>query len=288
MDGVEIRAATAADQDGIHALAAAYGNLGHWPQRPDYLDHELATGILMVATRDGAVAGFAGLLERGEVAYLADLFVRQHLVGKGIGRALLEAAFGAGRAPVRATCASGDPRAVPLYVSFGMRPVAPLLYLSGDRAAGLRLPVEATLEEAKPDDPEVIDLDARVGPRRRAPDLAFLADAGALAMVTREGSDAVGAAVVRISPVTGSAHAREAFVAPSFAVSEEAARRVVLAAAWEGVTRADAVHAAVPGPHPALGPMLAAGFRIADRDTVMASRLDLFDLTRQVPSPELG
>src|SRR5437764_308812 len=63
VEGVEVRAATAADQDGIHALAAAYGNLGHWPQRPDYLDHELATGILMVATRDGAVAGFAGLLE---------------------------------------------------------------------------------------------------------------------------------------------------------------------------------------------------------------------------------
>ena len=71
-------------------------------------------------------------------------------------------------------------------------------------------------------------------------------------------------------------------------MSEEAARRVVLAAAWEGATRADVVHAAVPGPHPALGPMLAVGFRIADRDTVMASRLDLFDLTRQVPSPELG
>src|SRR5207237_1173602 len=163
------------------------------PERPDYLDHELATGTLVVATSRGDVVGFAGVLERGEVAYLADLFVRRDLVGKGVGRALLDAAFGAGNAPVRAVCAAGDPRAA-------------------------------------------------------------------------------GAAVVRVTPVTGSTHAREAFVAPSFAASEGAARGVLVGAVWEGATRADAVHAAVPGPHPALAPLLASGFRIVDRDTVMASR----------------
>jgi GNAT superfamily N-acetyltransferase len=287
---MEVRAATAADMDGVRILADAYGNLSHWPMRPDYLDHELAADGLWVADDGDEVVGFAGVLERGEVAYLADLFVRQDLLGKGIGRALLEAAFGGADAPVRATCASGDPRALPLYVSFGMRPIAPLLYLSGDRASGLRVPMGdgEGLREAAPDDPQVVDLDAAVGGRRRDADLAFLGDAGALAFVLRDGREAVAAAIVRISAVTGSMHAREAFVAPSFARSEEAAARVTLSTVVEGAGRADAVHVVVPGPHPALGPLLAGGFRIVDRDTVMASRLDLFDLTRQVPSPELG
>src|SRR5437764_5085745 len=55
VEGLEVRPATGGDQDGIHALANAYGNLGHWPERPDYLDHELATGTLVVATSRGDV-----------------------------------------------------------------------------------------------------------------------------------------------------------------------------------------------------------------------------------------
>jgi GNAT superfamily N-acetyltransferase len=288
VNDVDVRPATASDQDGVHALAASYGNLSHWPERPDYLDHELASGILVVAEAEGAVVGFAGVLERGDVAFLADLFVRQDLVGRGIGRALLDVAFEHGPAPVRATCASGDPRALPLYESFGMRPIAPLLYLSGDRAAGLRLEPDGSSESCAPDDPEVVDLDARTGPRRRAEDLAFLVKAGASAVVVRTAEETAGAAMVRVSHVTGSAHAREAFVSPSFALTEEAAGRVVLSAASDGASRSEAVHAAIPAPHPALGPMLEAGFRIVDRDTLMASRVDVFDLRRCMPSPELG
>jgi GNAT superfamily N-acetyltransferase len=288
VEGVEVRPATRSDQDGVHALAASYGNLSHWPERPDYLDHELATGILVVAVSEDTVVGFAGVLERGEVAFLADLFVHVDLLGRGIGRAILDVAFDHAPAPLRATCASGDPRAVPLYESFGMRPIAPLLYLSGDRAAGLRLEVDEMVEPSTVDDPEVIELDARTGPRRRAQEFAFLSKAGAFAMVARAGGEAAGAAVVRVSRVAGSGHPREAFVSPSFARTEEAAGRAVLGAARVGATRAEAVHAAIAEPHPALGPMLDAGFRIVDRDTIMASRADLFDVTRCAPSPELG
>ncbi len=289
---IEVRPATASDLDGVHALAASYGNLSHWPERPDYLDHELAAGILMVAVEEGEVLGFAGVLERGDLAFLADLFVRRDLVGKGIGRSLLDAAFQAGSASARATCASADPRAVPLYESFGMRPIAPLHYLSGGRAPALGVLAGErsgdALQAMAPDDPVVVDLDARTGPRRRAVDLSFIAGAGAVAMVAREDGSPVGAAIVRISPVTGSALAREAFVSPSFAISDGGARRVMSEAVREAATRADAVHATVPGPHPALGPLLEAGLRIVDQDTVMATRADLFDLTRCVPSPELG
>jgi len=45
---------------------------------------------------------------------------------------------------------------------------------------------------------------------------------------------------------------------------------------------------ALPGPHPALRPLLAAGLRIAEQDTLMASRPDVLDLERYVPHADLG
>jgi hypothetical protein len=41
----------------------------------------------------------------------------------------------------------------------------------------------------------------------------------------------------------------------------------------------------LPGPHPALRPLLDAGARIRDRDTFMASQPDLVDPTRLLPHP---
>jgi hypothetical protein len=45
---------------------------------------------------------------------------------------------------------------------------------------------------------------------------------------------------------------------------------------------------ALPGPHPAVPPLLAAGFRITDVDTFMASELDAWDLQRYWPAPDVG
>ena len=42
------------------------------------------------------------------------------------------------------------------------------------------------------------------------------------------------------------------------------------------------------GPHPATAILVAAGFRIEDMDTFMASRVGLIDLARYCPSMELG
>src|SRR3954452_22848059 len=126
---MEVRRAGAADLPAVRAIAEGYGNLEEWPRRPDYLDHELERDALWVALDAGEVAGFAGVLVDGEVAHLADLFVRPDRLGSGVGSALLAAALPRDRTLV--TFSSADPRALPLYVRAGMRPLAPLLYLTG-------------------------------------------------------------------------------------------------------------------------------------------------------------
>jgi hypothetical protein len=58
------------------------------------------------------------------------------------------------------------------------------------------------------------------------------------------------------------------------------------------VAAASAAHGAaelaLPGPHPALRPLLEAGFRTYAMDTYMASRRGVHDLERYVPNPDLG
>ena len=48
------------------------------------------------------------------------------------------------------------------------------------------------------------------------------------------------------------------------------------------------VKLAIPGPHPALQPLLEAGLRIVDADTYMATEPGLDDLERRIPHPDLG
>ena len=64
------------------------------------------------------------MLDTGRARMLADLFVEPGRLGTGLGRPLLSALFE--DAPVRATFASSDPRALPLYVRAGMTPAVDL------------------------------------------------------------------------------------------------------------------------------------------------------------------
>ena len=48
------------------------------------------------------------------------------------------------------------------------------------------------------------------------------------------------------------------------------------------------VKLAIPGPHPALQPLLEAGLRVADADTYMATEPGIDDLERWIPHPDLG
>jgi GNAT superfamily N-acetyltransferase len=249
-----IRQAAADDLPAVRALAGRYGLLAEWPVRPDWLDHLLAGGGLWIARAgDGAIAGFCGIADDGGVVHLSDLFVDPDTLGRGTGKALLEAAFP--REGVRTTFSSGDPRALPLYTRAGLRPLAPMLYLKGavpGGAAVQRIPVEAV-------------------PAERPATLAFLAGAGGYALRAGEGT-----AVLRPLPDS-------VLLGPAVAGADDLLALVGAASAAHGI-----VKLAIGGPHPGLEALLEAGLRIVDSDTYMASAPGVVDLERRLPHPDLG
>ncbi len=277
-----VRPATAGDLPGARAVAEAHGDVFE-PDRPDNLTHELEQGRLVVAADASGVVGFGGALERGGVTYLADLFLLPDRLGLGIGSAIMGELFPRARTP-RFTFASGDPRALPLYVRFGMRPLTPLLYLRGDPATFGRLPhLDATLQEAEPGG--IVALDGWAFGRERRQDLAFMQAAGWTGLVARRGRGVVGYGFLRVAPRRDGPRA---LINPSGADSEENLAAVTFALLRRAAPLAPVVNIAVLGTHPALPALLAAGFRVEDRDTSMASDPRLIDGTRYGPSPVIG
>ena len=302
---LRVRPATGEDDGPIREISVAYDNLDSWPARPDFLDHEFATGRIYVAEDDGGVVGFGGSFDRREVVYLADLFVRPEAVGRGVGATLLERIFD--RGTVRMTSASGDPRALPLYVRFGMWPLMPALYLRGPAAAATAA-AEAMGASGGPDvrvgvadSATIAALDADVCGRPRPEEHEFLRSlpgAEGLMVISGDRPVAYGWTRVVTVPVGDRVEAR-AYIAPVGARTPEAMTRMtgeLLGRAADAVPEraasvgspVAAVSLLVLGPHPGLPAMLAAGFRVVDRDTFMCSRVDLIDGRRYALSPELG
>jgi GNAT superfamily N-acetyltransferase len=312
-----VRPAEPGDLPAVRAILAAYGNLQDWPQRPDYLDHELTSGRLLVATDEGAgegVAAFGGACERGGVTYLSDLFVRPGLTGRGLGRALLEAILPADGELV--TFASSDPAAVALYCRFGMQPLAPLLYLRAEPAKPVagRLAAKAAAQAQAGAEPEaaaeaptagepaaaapraaggvqvadaaglrrVTAFDELISGRSRPQDHRFLASLGATALLVEGGY-----AWIRLTHQEGSA-GPAAHLGPLGGSDEGALTRATLAAIQFAAESAASINLALFGPHPCLADLLEAGFRLTDQDTFMATRHDLIDTRRYAPSPDLG
>jgi GNAT superfamily N-acetyltransferase len=243
---------------GVRTIATGYGNLGEWPARPDYLDFELDRSALWVACDADGVAGFAGVLVDGDYAHLADAFVRRDALGRGIGRALLDAALP--RSGTRVTFASRDERALPLYVRAGLQPLAPLLYLGGTIAGG------GTAERVEP--AALAVRDAAASGRARPAALDFLARAGAYGLAAGDRAYAI---------------VRDGHIGPAAGDATEILAFAAAASAAHGT-----VQLALPGPHPAVAPLLEAGLRVSDLDTYMASRPGVHDLTRYIPDPDLG
>ena len=279
-----VRDAEERDLESIRDIASSYGNLGSWPGRPDYLDHELTSGALAVCEDGGEVAGFGGVVPRGPVVHLADLFVRPDRLGKGIGKALLtEILPSEGE---RITFASSDPRALPLYVRFGMSPMAPLLYLTGNSQATRRLPDwGVTLVEAEP--AALTDHDRTASGRDRNQDLEFLQRAGGHCFLALHGKTVVGYGFCRLVEATEGVQS-EAFLGPVGAPDAVDAASTALALLGWAAGQAGEMTLPVFGPNRVLPVLLEAGFRIHDMDTFMASKEGLLDLQRYFPSAELG
>ena len=276
---VSIRPAAFADADGIKRVLAANDEaiLGAAVDvTGPYVRHVIGHAVSWVAELDGEIVGFGAVLDTGVSRHLADLFVEPGLVGRGIGGRLLDAAFGS--AQPRTTFASADQRALALYVRAGLTPWWVCLYLQGSstklpgttRTVTIRAAAWHTLAE----------LELAWTGAERAADHAFWAGrAGAESVVV---SDAGGPAAIASARdgERGTARVLDRLVVRPGVESVQP-----ILAAIHHIGRGGEVSLTIPGPNPVLPILLAAGFRIVDRDQFMASDPGLVDPARLLPNP---
>ena len=266
-----MRIRPAADEDLPAIAAIAVANDEGVGADPRYVSHLRNNGRFLVAEAGARVgdglAGYCGIRRTDEYTMLSDLFVDPERHGGGAGRRLLDHALD--EPGERLTFASRDPRAMSLYVRFGMVPRWPVLYLSGPPARSRVLRADRIpLAEAGAAEIELTGRD-------RTPDYAYWAtrpDATGLAV--RDGSTVVAAGAAGRNAVY------------HLVTADDHDPAATLAAAL-GALDGGRVSLCLPGPHPALPSLLEARWRIKDVDQYMSSRPDLLSVG-SVLSPSLA
>jgi GNAT superfamily N-acetyltransferase len=282
MTGIQVRAATEADVAAIGQVAVATGQDEEWSgSDPAYVAWLLASGRLLVAVRDGALAGFGATRRIGAgpaaVSMLCDLFVHPDAHGLGIGRAVLAELWR--DEPRRMTFSSLHAHALPLYTRFGVDAWWPLLYLAGPVAA-LRAPDGWSVSVSAPAEVAAAEL-GWTGVDRAADHQAWAARPhGFPAAVRREGVLVAAGTAAGDGEEFGIVHLA---VAPD--LDGDGACDAVLTV-LAGLDAPDGrAMVCLPAPHPAVRPLLAAGWRNDALDVFMATDPGLLDPRRAVPSP---
>jgi GNAT superfamily N-acetyltransferase len=284
-EGPVVRPATETDAPAITRILEANDEPVTWPDvpRPPYVEHLLTRPRMriVVGELDGSVAGVAGTIEFGgpDTRFLSDLYVDPAKQSRGLGSAMLDAAFEG--ADTRMTFSSRDPRALGAYIRHRMRPRWPLLYL--ELAAGLLGPHEHVVEVRPADVAETARRSLAWTGIDRSVDFAFygrLPEAAGFVVVIDGADAAIGWARRELAPPEGR-WLDHASIAPD--ADPVRAAFAVLRAAAAG----QRLGVAVPGLHPAVAPLLERGVLIGGQDTFCATDPDLFDPERIFPSPGL-
>ena len=287
---IAIRAATEADLPAINdvyyetEIGAERENAPPRRELACY-PHELRTGRMIVAERSGRVLGFSSTITRDDVTYLTELFIRPEAQERGLGQALLQTVLPP--QGVRCTMASTDPRAVALYTRFGMQPQWPNYWLFGS-TSGHPAPMggDITVEEARVDDSALLDWDAEMCGRRRPEDHRFwLQQAEAVPLWFLRGGTRIGYGYIQRRSTSSLWSPTTPTIGPLGAREEEDAPGIVAAAVGWVRRYADEARIVIPGPHPALRPLLEAGYRIVYVETFCSSATTpFFDPRRYLPS----
>jgi GNAT superfamily N-acetyltransferase len=291
-----IRPATLADVPAIARVASACDEPIETPGVPGspYAEHLLSRGRVFVAEGEGVVVGFSAVLDVGPSTHVSDLYVHPGARDRGVGKALLGEALAGAASPTM--FASGDPRAVPLAVRAGLRALWPDVYLEG-RAAGL--PVSTLLIEPASIEDAAAEETGLTGLDRLADHRYWGTRRGAVSFLVRDGGTTVGVGVAvnrRGRAGRWLSHLAIGRDADAAAVALAAVRATATGEPAGPPTPPDArphqageprTSVCVPGPHPALGPLLSAGFRVVDRETFLAVDPAIIDPERLLPDPNL-
>jgi GNAT superfamily N-acetyltransferase len=282
MTETSLHNAEPSDFAAIAKVAVATGQDEEWAGAdPAYLRYLMARGRLLVAVRDGAVAGYGATIRVGDgpaaVSMLCDLFIDPRVHGGGIGRAMLTELWR--DEPRRMTFSSMHALALPLYTRFGVDAWWPLLYLAGEVAA-VRAPAGWAVAPSTQE--QVAAAEQRwTGVDRTADHGAWAARPhGQPAAASRDGELLAAGTIAGHGGEYGLVHLA---VAPR--ASGEAARDAVLAVLASLDAPDGRARVCLPAPHPAVRPLFAAGWRTQDMDLFMGSEPGLLDPLRAVPSP---
>ena len=207
---------------------------------------------------------------------LCDLFVHPGTHGRGCGRAILSQLWPDGAVPRRMTFSSQHAHALPLYTRFGLDAWWPLLYLTGDVAA-VRAPDGWTVAPGSVAEVAVAE-QHWTGVERSADHQAWAARPnGQPVRAFRHGELAAAGTAAGHGAEYGLAHLA---TAPGVPAGDAVLAVLASLSARDGQARV-----CLPGPHPAVRRLFAAGWRHGDSDVFMASDPGLLDPRRAVPNP---
>jgi GNAT superfamily N-acetyltransferase len=224
----------------------------------------------------GAVVAFGAVVDTGRAAMLSDLFVRADRLGRGLGRPLLARLFG--DATRRATFASADPRALPLYVRAGMTPLGVNLYLEGDASSLAGRHGAMRVRDATPAECAALEA-AWTGADRPADHAFWASQAAADAFAVEDGGEPVAFGYARAKQVSPARALDRLVVRPGADPVAPSIAGLVRAA------RGGRVQACVFGPNPLLPALLDLGFHVVDQDRYLASDPGIVDPARLLPNP---
>ncbi|MBO0776406.1 MAG: GNAT family N-acetyltransferase, partial [Actinobacteria bacterium] len=215
------------------------------------------------------------------VQMLCDLFVDPRWRGRGLGQAMLAVLWDGSQR--RMTFSSLHAHALPLYTRGGLDAWWPLLYLAGNVPA-LASPAGWAVTRSAPG--RVAGLEQEwTGIDRCADHQAWAARPAGQSLIASLAGAVVAAGTVAgrgpeygivhlaLSPAAGTAEAGDAVLAVLAALQPPSGVRA---------------RVCLPGPHPAVRPLLAAGWRNEFTDLFMATSPELLDPRRAVPSPALA
>jgi ribosomal protein S18 acetylase RimI-like enzyme len=278
---IAIRRATESDLDTIYDIWYTL-EAGDDPGAPPrgstaLLRHEIATADVYVAEIGDQIAGFAATVVRGAVAFLSECFVRAECQSRGVGGALVRRLLPSdGR--VRCTLSSRDPRALALYIRAGMRPQWPNFCLRAETARLRALPAAPIdVIAAESGDPALVAWDTAIGGRPRPEDHAYWVDqASAVPLWFRRGATTIGYGYAQLRTPEDLWQPNTLTLGPIGARTAEDALGCVAAAVRWASPRATILRMTVPGPHPALVPLLEVGFQITYVETFVSSAAEPF------------
>ena len=279
---VVVRPGTGGDLAAIAAIARATGQHDEWAGgNPAYISHLLQYGRVVVGELSGDITGFGATQQIGSgaesVSMLCDLFVDPVAHGRGLGRAILADLWVGNQRKM--TFSSLHANAIPLYTSFGLDAWWPLLYLRGHAGA---VPTANGWRVGPATAAEVAHRELAWTGVDRLPDAEAWAarPGGAGVVVSHNGSEVAAGTVITAGPDRGIVH-----MALTPNADDHAAASAVQAVLSHLGTGDQILSVCLPAPHPAVRPLLAAGWRFSEFDLFMASQPGLLDPRRVIPSP---